>query len=481
MKNLKKNFVYSLCYQVLIIIAPLITTPYISRVLGADNIGIYSYSESILTYFKMFASLGLGTFGQRELSYYRDDINKRTNIFWETKFLEFLTSTIVIVVYIIFSAYQKNSAVFFMLIFGLLAGMVDITWFFYGMEEVGKTVGRNFVFKLIGIAYIFIFVKDTNGLLLYAFGNMFFMFLGNASLWLFMPKYIKLPNFKNIHPMRNIKTSTALFLPTIASQIFMSLDKTMLGAIADNSFENGYYEQATKVVRLTFTIINAFSVVMIPRIGYYFSNNKKDLMEEYTYKSYKFVWMISIPLCLGLIGVANNLVPWFFGASYEPVVGLLYILSFLIIFLGLNTISGVQYLVPTKRENVYTGIILASVLSNVVLNAFLIGRFYSAGAAVASVAAEGIGTLLYFYYLRKELKIGKIISSSVKYWISGIVMFVIISIISNYLKANIINTAILVVVGMIVYLIALLLLHDSLVYELLRYVKGKINGVIKRG
>jgi len=475
MKSLKRNYIYNLIYQIVLVISPLITTPYISRVLGAANIGTYSYAESILTYFKMFAALGIGLYGQRELSYVRDEKEKRTHVFWEAKALEFSTSLVALVLFLGFSATQDGFSLYLVLVFGLLAGMFDISWFFYGMEEVGKIVGRNLIFKIIGIAYIFIFVKSTNDLLIYAFGNMFFMFISNLSLWLFLPKYISFPVWNEIHPFRNLKVSIALFLPTATTQLFSAIDKTMIGWLTADSYENGYYEQALKVERLALTIVISVATVLIPRIGYYYSNKNKEMLDYYMYKGYRFVWMISIPICLGLIGISGNMVPWFFGAGYDPVRPLLCALSFMIILMGINCISGSQYLIPTQREKLCTIIVWSGSLINLLLNIVFIPKLYAMGAVIASVVSELITVGIYFYFIRKELSIKKIMLSSVKYWCAGLVMLAVVMLLALRMGPSIMNTIIMVAAGAIVYGGILIIIKDEMVMETLDSVLRKLK------
>ena len=475
MKSLKRNYIYNLIYQIVLVISPLITTPYISRVLGAANIGTYSYAESILTYFKMFAALGIGLYGQRELSYVRDEKAKRTHVFWESKALEFTTSLVALVLFLGFSATQNDFSLYLVLVFGLLAGMVDISWFFYGMEEVGKIVGRNLVFKVLGIAYIFVFVKTVDDLLIYAFGNMFFMFISNLSLWLFLPKYISFPVWNEIHPFRNLKVSIALFLPTATTQLFSAIDKTMIGWLTVDSYENGYYEQALKVERLALTIVISVATVLIPRIGYYYSNKNKEMLDYYMYKGYRFVWMISIPICLGLIGISGNMVPWFFGAGYDPVRPLLCALSFMIILMGINCISGSQYLIPTQREKLCTIIVWSGSLINLLLNIVFIPKLYAMGAVIASVVSELITVGIYFYFIRKELSIKKIMTSSVKYWCAGLVMLAVVMLLALRMGPSIINTIIMVAAGAIVYGGILIIIKDEMVMETLDSVARKFK------
>lgn len=475
MKSLRRNYIYNLIYQVVLVISPLITTPYISRVLGAANIGIYSYAESIFTYFKMVAELGIGLYGQRELSYVRDDKEKRTQVFWETKALEFITSIVAMILYLGFAATQKEFSLYLVLLFGLLSGMFDIVWFFYGMEEVGKIVGRNLILKVVGISYIFLFVKTTDDLLVYAFGNMFFLFLSNLSLWLFLPKYISFPNWKEIHPLRNLKVSVALLLPTVTTQLFSAIDKTMIGRLTSNSLENGYYEQALKVERLALMVVTSVSVVLIPRIGYYFSNKNKEMLEHYMYKGYRVVWMISIPMCMGLIGVSGNMVPWFFGAGYGPVRPLLCVLSFMVILMGINCINGSQYLIPTKRESLCTKIVWSGALINLLFNIFLIPKMYAMGAVIASVMSELITLIVYFYFIRNELSIIKIMLCGTKYWGSGAVMLVVLIVESRFFDPSVINTIIMIVTGAVTYGFVLLVLKDEMIIDMIDSLLRKLK------
>lgn len=475
MKSIKKNYIYNLMYQILLVITPLITTPYVSRVLGAGNIGTYSYVESILSYFKMIAALGITIYGQRELSYVRDYKEKRTIVFWETKTLEFATSLVALALYLVLSFNQPNTKLYLVMVFGLLSGMIDIAWFFYGLEEVGKIVIRNLFFKIIGIVYIFLFVKSENDLLIYAFGNMFFLFLSSVSLWAFLPKYISLPEWNKLHPFRNFRSVIMIFLPTATTQLFSSIDKTMIGWFTTESYENGYYEQALKVERLALTLVTSVAVVLVPRIGYYFSHQNKEMLEHYMYKAYRFVWMISIPLCLGLIGISGNMVPWFFGEGYEPVKSLLCILSFMIILMGVNCISGTQYLIPTKREKLCTKIVWSGALLNLVFNIFLIPKMFAMGAVIASVISELMTLLIYFYFIQNELSLKKITLCSIKYWGAGFAMLGVLEVESIKLNPAIINTIIMILTGIVTYGLILLVLKDEMIIDMIDSLLKKLR------
>ena len=150
-KSVKKNYFYNMVYQILLIVVPLVTMPYISRTLGSSRIGIVSYIESISSYFVLFATMGITTYGQREVSYYQDSKIRRSEIFWNAKVLEFITSLIVLILYIIFALFQVNKVIFMVLSINIIAVFFDVTWFFQGMEEFGVIILRNIIIKILQI------------------------------------------------------------------------------------------------------------------------------------------------------------------------------------------------------------------------------------------------------------------------------------------------------------------------------------------
>ena len=191
-KSISKNYFYNLFYQILVIVMPLITTPYLSRVLGAESIGIYSYTLSIATYFILFGTLGISMYGQREIAYVQDDEKKRSIVFWEIVLLKAITMTIsMLIFWFTYGMYGEYKIYYRILIIELISQCIDISWFFQGIEEFKKTVIRNSIVKLIFAVCIFIFVKSPNDLIKYiviiAGANLF----GNLSLWMYVPKYIK--------------------------------------------------------------------------------------------------------------------------------------------------------------------------------------------------------------------------------------------------------------------------------------------------
>ena len=391
--------------------------------------------------------------------------------------LNFSLAYLIDFAYVAFSFTQANRTLYLVLVLNLFSVIANISWFFQGMEEFGKIVLRNIIFKVVNIIYIFAFVKTKDDIIIYLFGVAFFGLINNLSYWISVPKYINRPILNELHPSKHIKTVIALFVPTIAMQVYTVLDKTMIGVITQNAYENGYYEQALKIAKLVLTIVTSLGTVMIPRIGYHYSKGDTETVKEYMYRAYKFVWLCGIPLTFGLIAVSSNFVPWFFGDGYDKVVPLLGVLSFLILAIGINNVTGMQYLIPTKRENTFSATVIIGAVTNFVLNFFLIQVFQSMGAAVASVVAETTIAIIQIYIVRKELSPFEIVKCGTHYYIAGGIMLAVLLLIRESFSASIIHTFELVIIGAVIYGAALLVMKDEF---LLSNVNNILKKVIKR-
>ena len=190
-KSVVKNYMYNLVYQILILILPLVTTPYLSRVLGSDGVGIYSYTYAIVTYFVLFGSLGISLYGQREIAYAQDRPRKRKKIFFELIIIRFITVLIAAIVFFLWFVKGDQYQTYYMiLLIELFATAFDISWFFQGIEEFKKTVLRNVLVRIVSVSLVFVFVKTSEDLwkyiLIYSLGD----FLGNLLLWFYLPVFI---------------------------------------------------------------------------------------------------------------------------------------------------------------------------------------------------------------------------------------------------------------------------------------------------
>lgn len=466
-KSITKNYIYNLSYQILVMIIPLITVPYLSRVLGAEAIGIYSYTIAITTYFVLFGSLGIAMYGQREIAYVQEDKYKRSKRFYEILILRFITLAISMVIfYFAFCQNGEYQTYYKILLLEIFAASLDISWFFQGLEEFKKTVIRNTIVKIISIILIFILVKSPEDLTKYIAIYVVSNLLGNLSLWLYLPKFIQKINIKKLNIKKHIKPTLGLFIPQIAIQLYTVLDKVMIGTMVVDKSEVGYYEQAQKIVKLLLTLATAFGTVMVPRMANTFAKKDFVKLKEYMRKSFSFILMIAIPLMFGVISVASHFVPFFFGPGYEKVISLIAIISPIILAISLSNVIGTQYLITTKQQTKFTISVTCGAIVNFCLNLILINYYQSIGASIATVIAEFVVTGVQFYLIKDQFKISDVIKLSYKYFIAAIIMFIISIFIGDIISNDILSLCIQFIISVLIYVIILIILKDKLVIEL---------------
>lgn len=479
-KSIAKNYIYNLAYQLLAILLPLVTTPYLSRVLGAEPIGIFGYTVSIVTYFILFGSLGVAMYGQREIAYLQQDKKGQTKTFWEIVIVRAISLTIsMIIFYWAFGSTGQYTIYYKILLIQIFANVFDISWFFQGLEEFDKTVIRNMIVKLLCLALIFILVKKASDLWIYFSIYVGADLLGNISLWLYLPKYLEKISIKTLELKKHIKPALALFLPQIAIQIYTVLDKTMIGAITNNMAEVGYYEQAQKVVRAMILVVSALGTVMSSRIANEHSKGNKEEINNCLKQSFNFVWFLGIPMMLGLIAIATKFVPWYYGQGFEPVNGVLMVMSPIIIPIGLSNITGLQYLIQIGDEKSFTKSVIIGAVLNVIMNYILINLIGAMGATISSVIAEIAILLIQIKYLKSEINIKEMFIISWKCWISGIIMFVCTWALSNILSVSILNTIIEVIIGGIIYIAILMILKHKFLYDIINQFSNAVQNILK--
>ena len=478
--SVKKNYIYRTLYEILVLITPFITTPYVSRVLGADGVGIYSYTSSIMTYFTLFAALGTVSYGAREIAQHRDDKQQSSKLFWEIELMTVATTAICLIVWcavIIFSWQYKPY--FIALIPILLGTMFDISWYFAGIERIKCIVICNSFCKIAGIILLFAFVKQREDLVLYVVINSMVTMLGNLSMWIYLPKTLAKVDVRTLTFKNHFKETLIYFVPTIATSIYTVLDKTLIGAITHDTYQNGYYEQANKIIRMTYTVsFAAVNSVMSARISYLFTEKKYEEIKERIHKTMDFIFLISFGCAFGIIGVAGRFVPAFLGSGYEPVVNLLCCMSPLTIIVGISNCLGANYYTPSGQRARSAKVIVLGSVVNLVLNLSMIPFIGAIGAVIASIIAESVISLLYVR-MSGEYMSGKILLKlSWKRILSGLIMLTFVLILGKYLLyGNLVVAAIQVAVGVAVYFGLLLLMKDNLLRELINIALK----IIKRG
>ena len=444
--------------------------------MGAENIGIYSYTLSISAFFILFCSLGIALYGKREIAYHQKNKEEYSKIFWEVLILRMILMSISLVIfYFSFVTKEQYQIYYKILMLEILANCVDISWFFQGLEEFKKTVIRNMIVKVISIVCIFVFVKDRNDLTKYFLIYVLSILIGNLSLWFYLPKFLTKVKIRYLKIWRHIKPTLYLFIPQIAIEVYTLLDRTMIGTIISDKSEVGFYDQSQKIIKMLLTIITSLGTVMLPRIASNFASGKKKKIAKYLKKSFNMVFFLSFPMIFGIISVSSIFVPKFFGEGYGKVAILMNVISPIILFIGLSNVIGTQYLLPTKRQKEFTISVVCGAIVNFIINISLIWNFGAIGASIGTVIAELTVAIVQIFFIRKDFKIINIIKSSRNYLFSSIIMFIVCLVIKSIVRKPYFSMALQCSLGSIIYVVILILLEDKFLFEIIDRIKVKVK------
>lgn len=462
--SLKKNYIYNLVYQWVALMVPLITTPYVSRVLGADGVGAYSYTYSMATYFVMFGNLGVNEYGQIKVAGSRDT-KEISRIFWElVLFKTIMTTGSLLVFWFTIGIHSKYWKLYFILGLYFLASITDVAWFLQGLEEFKKTAFRSCFIKIAGVILIVCFVKQPEDVYKYAAILHISTLVGNMALWGYMPRYLMRVPLRELRVFSHTKQSLVFFLPVIASSVYSVMDKNMIGWITGSEAENGYYEQAHKIQQTILQAVLSLSTVLLPRVTFLFSENKTGEIRSMLNRLLQFVACIAFPLTFGLIGVADKLVPWFLGEDFMQSIALLKIFSFLIVLIAYDNFIGHQCLMARGLQKEFNKGIISGAAVNFVLNCFFIPQLGGRGAAISSVVSEVVIFSVFFYYGKDLLDIRNLLRFSGRYLTAAVVMLGVVWLVGKRIESPF---AMLVQAGVggVIYFVICILLGDKLILE----------------
>ncbi len=456
-----KNIIYNFSYQMLLIIVPLITTPYLSRILGADRIGEYSFAQSVVSYFCLAAVLGTALYGQRAVAEAKSDLKARSALFLEIFFIRLFSVCLLLgAYYFLIVSRAANKTLYWLLAVELVSVCFDVSWFFQGMESFRTITLFSGAGKILGTICIFCFVRSPADLNLYVLFSCGSVLTGYIAAWSALPGLVRFQGLRLQKLLSHLKSSLKLFVPQFAIQVYTVLDKTMIGLITKSNPENAYYEQSQKLVKVLITIVTSVNAVVASRVTILWAQDRRDEAKRLIENSFRVILAMSLPMALGLWLIAPSVIPLYFGRGYDKVIPLVRILALLLPIIGCSNIVGMQLFVPIKKERWLTCSVVAGVAVNVGLNAFLIPRFASAGAAAASVLAELAVTLVQLALARKLISLLRVLKILLRYLCFTGVMAVPALALSAWLRDGFLYIVVQVVLCCAVYFLLLLLTKD---------------------
>ncbi|MBO8161863.1 MAG: polysaccharide biosynthesis protein [Thermosipho sp. (in: Bacteria)] len=476
--GIAKNYLYNLVLQISSIIIPFITIPYVTRVLDPEGLGIISFTNSVVQYFILFATLGMTLYGNRTIAYVRDDKEKLNVTFWELFYLKLITTFFSIIVYLVFvlNISSNYKIVYYIQLINLLAVAFDISYFFMGIEDFKKVSLRGLLIKTMTLVAIFIIIKEPKDYVLYAIITVFGNIIGQIILWFYLPGYIKIKriNVKNLK--KHFISTSKLFFPAIAIQVYTVLDKTMIGILASEE-EVAFYDYAQRIVRLSLTLITSLGTVMVSRVSNLASYDNKERIEFYAKKVFDYFTFAAIFVIVTFLITIPDFVPIYFGEKFFKVKDLIIIISPIILFISWSNLFAIQLLVPLKLEKFFTISVMIGAALNFPLNLFLIPRYNSYGASIASVIAEFFVMLSLAIIIRKIINLKQLFSGIWKHFLSGIMTFLIV----YFLKMNLIIYPVLKIVIQLILLGLFYITFETIFKsEINRIILGKILKIFRK-
>lgn len=481
MKTLEKNFIYNILYQLLVIILPLITAPYIARTLGAESVGIYSYTYSVAQYFLLFAMLGISNHGNRCIASVKNDKDKLACTFWSIYLIQFCTYTISTILYwgYLLFFHVDNVLIAGIQFLYVLSGAFDISWYYFGTEQFKITVTRNTIIKVVTVILMFVFVHSPDDLWIYTLIMASGTFISQIYLWKYIPKQMKLRHVSFTEIKVHIKPIIVLFIPVIAYSIYKLMDKIMLGNMTSYS-QVGYYENAGKIINIPMGVITALGTVMLPRMSSIVSNGENEKARNYIRLSIKLVTIIGSAIAFGLIGISAILVPIYFGIEYLPCVSLIKLLSITVFFISWANVVRTQYLIPLRFDKIYVLSMILGALVNFAINYTLIPRFQGIGAAVGTIAAEFTVMITQMILIRNELPIFRYCSQTMPYLFIGFLMQVAVRFYGKLCGESVTTLIVQIILGVLVYIIGCVLYFFISKDEIGRLISNEIKSIKRK-
>ncbi len=460
-----KNYLYNLSYQILTIILPIITVPYVTRIFTSEALGNYVFYNSIVSYFSLFAMLGIGVYGTKQIAAASDV----SSTFWNIYAIQLIASILAISVYIIaiFSIPQMGGVIPLIVVITLFAKMIDISWLFSGKEDFKKITIRNVVIRIIGVISIFTFVKSSDDLYLYVFLIVIFDFLGQFVMWVPAKKFIKRPSFNTKIMKKNLHPIVLLFLPQVAISLYVVLDRTLLGLLGSYS-DVGIYEQGQKLISILLKVVSSLGVVMLPRVANLLSERRDKEAQNMVKFSFILYNLIIFPMMFGLIAVNEVFVKLFLGQNFQDVKYVLYVIVFNIMFVGWTNILGYQVLVVRNKNKEFMLSTTIPAFVSVAVNVAVIPFFGYIGASITSVVVEILVFAIQWYYSRNIINKNLLFNKDlVKIICSSLVMFGAVMLCKMALGLDgIIGLIIYLAVGGISYLVMIFLLKTVNIREI---------------
>lgn len=485
-QSIKKNALLNIIYTITNIIFPLITFPYVSRILLADGMGKISFFTAISSYAILVASLGITTYGIRETANARKDRDCLSKVTLELLIINVVMSVIVIASLILLVPFIEKFRTDKILVFincGLiLCTAFGMEWLYSGLEQYAYITKRSILFKCISVVAVFVFVRSKADYNIYALVTMLASSVAYVVNFIYSRKFVSFKTVRNIELRKHIKPMLILFASIMAVNIYTSLDTVMLGFISGDK-EVGLYTVAVKIKWLLLSMVNAISAVLLPRLSFYISENKKKAFNQLLKKSISVILMISLPLTAYFIILAKDCIYILGGSDYLEATLCMQIIMPILLISSFSNITGNQILIPMGKDILFMKAVVLGAITDIGLNILMMPRLASVGAAIATLVAECVQMAMQLRYSIEYIKSNIDFHNLIKIVLSTTVSSSVILITMHLLEYNaatnlyksVLNVAGYAVLYFAIYLVSLLILKEKYCIKIFEKVANILN------
>ncbi|WP_056970817.1 flippase, partial [Liquorilactobacillus vini] len=401
MKKIAENILYQGIYQFLQIVLPIITVPIISNALGPSGVGKFNYTNSITSYFVLVAGLGLANYGVREIASVREDKQKLSRKFWQLEGMNVLTAIVVLILFYVITGFLRYYQLYLIESLMVISALLDISWFFVGIEDFQKVSLANMFVKVFSFILILFLVRNESDLNVYVFIISFSTLVSQALLWIFLLTKISFVKVTFSEMIVHLLPALHYFISKIAISLYTNLNKTLLGIFSTAVFV-GYYSNSLTFILMLATMMSTLDEVLLPRMSNLYANEKKESLERILKISIHTSLFVTIPMTFGILVTNNKIVSWFFGDKFIFIKSVVPFFSPLIIIIPLGVSIARQYLVPEGKIRNYNISVIAAAVVSVIINVILIPKIGIWGAVIATLTAESLNTIIRLIDLKTQ-------------------------------------------------------------------------------
>jgi O-antigen/teichoic acid export membrane protein len=459
------------------IIFPIITFPYVARILAPEGIGKVNFSLSVIQYFVLIAQFGIPMYAIRICAKNRYDREKLTKTVQEILLINILMIIFSYILFIIIvnlsEPLHKYKTLLFISSIKIFSTSIGVEWFYQAIEDYKYITKRSFIIKIISMVLIFVLINQEKDYLIYALITSFSISIGYFYNFIHMNKYVDIFKiYRNYNFKQHLKPILVLFAMSISVSIYLNLDKVMLGIITNDSAV-GLYTAANKMIKVILALVTSLGAVLLPRMSYYIELGKKSQINTLIRKSLDFILMISIPATVGIFMLSEQIIIIFSGNMYVNAIPTMKILSPVILAIGLSNLIGVQILISHGKERVTLLSTIIGAVINFSLNLLLIPLLKQNGAAIGTLVAEISVTIVQLIFAYSYIK-GNIAWKNIfTYSVGGILIILTVIIIETCVTGILLSTIISIILSSTVYFIFLYYLNNELIKEVItKVIKG---------